>query len=136
MNGLPSTPPILKATLVVSAVVLVVLGSGLTFATHLMAVLYGTPESPSGSNAARTAGAAIIALGALAWIGRKQDMTVIRALVVPVLFVWFVLKSIAAYSAIIDGIFKVPVGRTVFISDVLLAIIYGYYFVVTRYDRT
>jgi hypothetical protein len=63
-------------------------------------------------------------------------MTVIRALVVPVLFVWFVLKSIAAYSAIIDGIFKVPVGRTVFISDVLLAIIYGYYFVVTRYDRT
>ncbi len=132
MNVPTTPPPMLKATLVVSAVVLIVLGCGLTFATHLMAVLYGTPESPSGTNAARTAGAAILALGALAWIGRKQDMTVIRGLVIPILLVWFALKSIVAYMALMNGIFKEPVGRTIVVCDVVLAIIYGYYFFVTR----
>jgi len=64
-NGLPVVPWKLKATLTLTAIVLIFLGSGLTFASHLMANLYGTPESLSGTNGARTAGAAIFALGTL-----------------------------------------------------------------------
>ena len=129
MNGLP---PMLKATLTVSAVVLIILGSGLMFATHLMAAWYGTAESPAGNNAIRTAGAAILALGVLAWIGKKQDMAVIRALIIPILFIWFSLKSIVAYLALMDSVFRAPAGRAGFVCDVVLALIYGYYFFVSR----
>jgi len=126
-NGLPVLPWKLKATLTLTAIVLVVLGSGLTLATHLMANVYGTPESHSGTNAARTAGAAIFALGTLAWAGTRQEMKVLRAVVIPVLFTWFVLKSVVAYLALMAGVFKAPVGRTVFAFDVVLAVVYGYF---------
>jgi hypothetical protein len=126
-NGLPGVPWKLKATLAITAIVLIVLGSGLTFASHLMANLYGTPESLSGTNGARTAGAAIFALGTLAWAGTRQEMRVLRAVVIPALFTWFVLKSVVAYLALMAGAFKAPVGRTVFAFDVVLAVVYGYF---------
>jgi hypothetical protein len=126
-NGVPVVPWKLKATLTLTAIVLIFLGSGLTFASHLMANLYGTPESLSGTNGARTAGAAIFALGTLAWAGTRQEMRVLRAVVIPVLFTWFVLKSVMAYLALTAGVFKAPVGRTVFAFDVVLAVAYGYF---------
>jgi hypothetical protein len=126
-NGLPILPGKLKAILVLSAIVLIVLGSGLVFASHWMAMLYGASESASGTNASRTAGAAILALGLLAWTGTRQEISVVRAVVIPVLFTWFMLKSIVAYLALVGGIFKASVGRTVFAFDLLLAIIYGYF---------
>lgn len=46
--------------------------AGLTFAPHFMAVLYGSHEASVGSSGARMVGAAIVALGVLAWVGRKQ----------------------------------------------------------------
>lgn len=70
--GSPDVSWKLKLTLLLTAVVLTALGSGLTFASHLMAHLYGTGETLSGTNGARTAGTAIFALGALAWIGTRQ----------------------------------------------------------------
>jgi hypothetical protein len=110
-----------------TAIVLTVLGSGLTFASHVLVTLYGTPESLSGTNGARTAGAAIFALGILAWAGTRQEMRVLRAVVIPVLFTWFVLKSVVAYLALTSGVFKAPVGRTVFVFDLVLAVVYGYF---------
>jgi hypothetical protein len=130
-NGLPVVAWKLKATLMLTVIVLIVLGSGLMFATHLMAILYGTPESLSGTNGARTAGAAIIALGSLAWAGTRQEIRVLRATVIPVLFVWFVLKSVIAYLALATGVFEAPVGRAVLAFDLLLAILYGYFLFVS-----
>jgi hypothetical protein len=127
--GSTTTPlPVgLKATLVLTAVVLTVLGAGLTFANHWMAVLYGTAESVSGANASRTAGAAIMALGLLAWIGRRQEHKILRSVVVPTLFAWFCAKSAAAYLAVMDEAFRPAIGMTVFGFDVLLSVVYGYY---------
>ena len=122
----------LRATLGVSAVVLVVLGSGLLFATHRMSILYGASESVSGNNAARTAGAAILALGVLAWIGRTGDARMVRSVVLPVMFAWFLLKSVVAYLALAGGVFKPPVARIVLFFDVLLALAYGYFLFASR----
>jgi hypothetical protein len=126
-NGLPAVAWKLKATLMLTAIVLTVLGSGLMFASHLLATFYGTPESLSGTNGARTAGAAIFALGTMAWTGTRQEMRVLRGVVIPVLFTWFVLKSMVAYLALTAGVFKAPVGRTVFAFDLVLAVVYGYF---------
>ena len=134
-NGLPLLPRTLKAVLVLSAIVLNALGGGLVFASHWIARLYGASESISGTNASQTAGAAILALGILAWIGARQEMRVVRAAVVPILFVWFLLKSIVAYLGLAAGVFQVSVGKTVFAFDVLLTIAYGYFLVVGLFDK-
>jgi len=117
----------LKLALLLTAVVLTSLGSGLLSASHLMAHLYGAEETVSGTNGARTAGAAIFALGALTWFGTRQELKVLRAVVIPVLFTWFVLKSVVAYLALMAGVFKAPVGRTVLAFDLMLAVLYGYF---------
>jgi len=126
-----SASPMLKFILTLTAITLTILGGGLIFATHSMALLYGTAESISGNNAARTAGAAILALGVLAWLGRSQEPNVLRNTVIPVLFIWFLVKSVVAYLALVNGIFKSSAGKIVFVSDLLLALIYGYYVVRT-----
>ena len=118
-------PKMLYAVLILTAVVLTVLGAGLTFANHQMAVLYGAEESIAGTNGSRTAGAAILALGVLTWIGSRQPLQVVRAAVLPVLTVWFVLKSAVAYSGLMTGVFKPPVAWTVFVLDMLLAVVYA-----------
>jgi hypothetical protein len=135
-NRSPLLPGKLKAILILSAIVLTVLGGALVFASHWMARLYGTSESVSGTNASRTAGAAVFALGLLAWTGTRHQMRVVRTVVIPVLFTWFVLKSIVAYLALASGVFEPSVGRTVFAFDVLFAIIYGYFLVVNRSDMS
>jgi hypothetical protein len=126
-NGSSDVSWQLKLALLLTTVVLTVLGSGLVFASHLTAHLYGTEETLSGTNGARTAGAAIFALGALAWLGTRQELKVLRAVVIPVLFTWFVLKSVVAYLALMAGVFKAPVGRTVLAFDLVLAVVYGYF---------
>jgi hypothetical protein len=130
-NALPKVAWKIKAALMLTAIVLTVLGSGLMFAPHWMGILYGTPESLSGTNGARTAGAAIIALGSLAWAGTLQETRVLRATVFPVLFVWFVLKSVVAYLAMATGVFDALVGRAVLAFDLLLAILFGYFLFVS-----
>ena len=62
-------------------------------------------------------------------------MRVVRAAVVPILFVWFLLKSIVAYLGLAAGVFQVSVGKTVFAFDVLLTIAYGYFLVVGLFDK-
>jgi hypothetical protein len=128
MGRLPSATPALRFILTLTAITLTALGSGLVFATHRMAVLYGTAESISGTNAARTAGAAILALGILAWLGRNQEVKVLRYAVIPVLFVWFLAKTVVAYLAVVNGAFKSGVGTIVFAFDLIFTLIYGYYF--------
>jgi hypothetical protein len=118
-------PRALSAVLILTAVVLTVLGAGLTFANHQMAVLYGAEESTAGTNGSRTAGAAILALGVLAWVGARQPLPFVRAVVLPVLLVWFVLKSVVAYSGLVNGVFRPPVAWTVFVLDMLLALVYA-----------
>ncbi len=131
IGRLPSSNPGLKLILTITAVTLTVLGSGLMFATHRMAVLYGAAESISRTNAARTAGAAILALGILAWLGRNQEVKILRYAVIPVLFVWFLAKTVVAYLAIVNDVFKSGVGKIVFVFDLIFALIYGYYFLRT-----
>jgi hypothetical protein len=122
-----SIPLSLRVTLTISGFVLITLGAGLTFVPHFMAVLYGSHEASVGSSGARMAGAAIAALGVLAWVGRKQKPDIIESLVVPVLAVWFVLKTLVAYLALVEGVFELWVGRSVFILDLLLALVYCYF---------
>lgn len=131
IGRLPSSNPGLKLILTITAVTLTVLGSGLMFATHRMGVLYGAAESISGTNAARTAGAAILALGILAWLGRNQEVKILRYAVITVLFVWFLAKTVVAYLAIVNDVFKSGVGTIVFVFDLIFALIYGYYFLRT-----
>jgi hypothetical protein len=115
----------LTAVLTLTAIVLGVLGGGLGFAPRTMAHLYGTAESIDGANASRTAGAAILALAVLAWMSRRDAKEGKHTVGVTVLFVWFVLKSVVAYVAVIDGVFHPIVGKMILFFDVLLALIYG-----------
>jgi hypothetical protein len=117
----------LKAVFTLTAVVLVALGSGLLLVPNGMAALYGAVVSTGGTNSGRIAGAAIIALGLLAWLSRKQELGKAAAVSIPVLFVWFVLKSAVAWLGVRDEVFNPVVGRTILFFDVLLAVIYGYY---------
>ncbi|MBV9885424.1 MAG: hypothetical protein JO119_02650 [Acidobacteria bacterium] len=126
-DRLQALPLALKVTLAVTATVLIGLGSGLIFATHRMANLYGTAESTAGNNAARTAGAAIFALGILAWLAKKCEASMVRNVVIPVIFAWFLLKSVVAYLAFVGGVFKAPVALTVLSFDVTLTAIYAYF---------
>jgi len=95
----------LKAVLTITAVVLGVLGGGLLAAPRGMAVLYGAAVSTGGTNAARTAGAAIFALAMLAWPSRGESQGASNVLGGRVLFVWFVLKSVVAYLAVVSAAF-------------------------------
>ena len=122
-----SLPLGLKVVLIVTAVVLVSLGSGLLFAPKVMASLYGTAISTDGTNASRTAGAAIFALGALAWVSKNQEPRLVNTVAVPILFLWFALKSFVAYLGVINHVFNPLMARTILFFDVLLAAIYGYY---------
>jgi len=82
---------------------------------------------------------AILALGILAWLGRRQEAKALRTIVVPFLFVWFLVKSVVAYWAVANGAFEVTVGITVLVFDVILAAVYAYYFfvmVVTKPEKS
>jgi hypothetical protein len=125
-NGPASTKSGLSAILTLTALVLTVLGGGLLLVPNLVAALYGAAVSTDGTNAARTAGAAIFALGLLAWLSKRQKPGT-TAVGIPVLFVWFVLKSVVAYLGVRNCVFHPFVGRTILFFDVLLAVIYGYY---------
>jgi hypothetical protein len=129
--GLPSMRWGLRAILTLTAVVLIVLGSGLILVPTVMARLYGAAVSLDGTNASRTAGAAIFSLGVLAWLSKRQEMGKTSAVGVPVLFVWFVLKSVVACIAVRGALFNPFVGRAILFFDVVLAVIYGYYFLST-----
>jgi hypothetical protein len=117
----------LKVILTLTAVVLAVLGSGLLLVPNVVAALYGAAVSLDGTNAARTAGAAIFALGLLDWLSKRQEAGATTAVGVPVLFVWFLLKSVVAYLGVRNRVFDPFVGGTILFFDVLLAVIYGYY---------
>jgi hypothetical protein len=117
----------LRALLTLTAIVLAVLGGGLLLVPNLMAAFYGVPVTVDGTNAARTAGAAIFALGMLAWFSKRKEVGPTRAVSIPVLFVWFVLKSVVACLAVFNRVFDRSVGVTVLFFDVLLAAAYGYY---------
>ena len=80
---------------------------------RLMATLYGATVSADGTNAARTAGAAILALGLLAWRTRRHKIETARAIGIPVLFVWFVLKSVVASLGVMHRVFDPMIGATV-----------------------
>jgi hypothetical protein len=127
INGSSSANSGLQAMLTLTTVVLAVLGSGLLLVPNVVAALYGAAVSTDGINAARTAGAAIFALGLLAWLSKRQASEKTNAVGVPVLFVWFLLKSVAAYLGVRNRVFNPFVGRTILFFDVLLAVIYGYY---------
>jgi hypothetical protein len=115
----------LIAVLTLTAFVLGVLGGGLAFAPRTMAHLYGTAVSIDGTNAGRTAGAAILALALLAWMSRRDVKEGKHTVGVTVLFVWFALKSVVAYVAVVDGVFHPVVGKMILFLDILLASIYG-----------
>jgi hypothetical protein len=117
----------LRPILTLTACVLIFLGSGLLFAPGVMAGLYGTTVSVDGTNAARTAGAAVLALGVLAWLSRRPDIGGAGGVGVPVLFLWFALKSYVAYLGVRDGVFHPVAGRTILFFDVALAFVYGFY---------
>ena len=121
----PARRAVLIVVLTLTACMLGVLGGGLAFAPRTMAQLYGTALSTDGTNAGRTAGAAILALALLAWMSRREAKEGKAAVGITVLFVWFVLKSFVAYIAVMDGVFHPVVGKAILFFDVLLAIIYG-----------
>lgn len=58
--------------------------------------MYGGQQSVAGDNTSRTVVAAMNGLGILAWIVKRTDPSVVRRVVVLVMFAWFVLKSAAA----------------------------------------
>jgi len=113
-----------RPLLTLIAVVLVVLGCGLLLAPAGMATLYGAETSAGGDNGSRMAGAAIVALGTLAWLSRRPAY---NALGVNVLFVWFALKSVVAWLAVRDHVFNAAVGWTVLCFDVFLALACGFF---------
>jgi hypothetical protein len=121
------TGPGLTTILLITALVLTALGGGLLLAPRVMASIYGAATSADGVSAGRTAGAAILALGILSWFGARRRDAVGRVMVVRVLFVWFALKSVVAYWAVMDRVFNPIVGRSVLFPDVALAAVYGYF---------
>jgi hypothetical protein len=125
----------LTIVLTLSAIVLGVLGGGLFAAPGRMAHLYGAAVSADGTNAGRTAGAAIFALAVLAWLSRAHVHDAGSAVGVPVLFVWFALKSLVAYVAVVEGAFNPIIGNMILLFDVLMAIVYGYFLVLIEFKK-
>jgi hypothetical protein len=70
----------------------------------------------------------------IAIVSVGHDTRVVRSVVLPVLFIWFMLKSVIAYSALVGGAFKVPVARTILVFDVVLTVVYGYFLLVNWGD--
>ncbi len=91
----------------------------------LLAKWYVWAYLRDGTNAARTAGAAIFALGVLAWLSKRQEAGITTAVGIPVLFVWFVLKSVVACLGVRNPVFNPFVGRTILFFDILFAFVYG-----------
>ena len=77
-TNLPLKPRGRNAILTLTAIVLTVLGGGLFAVPRFMATLYGAPVRADSTNATRTAGAAILALGVPAWLTRRRSKPHVR----------------------------------------------------------
>lgn len=95
----------MRAIFGVTALFLIVFGAGIILAEALVFGSFGVTLGPGGAMAANVAGAAIVALGVLCWLERGNAGPGARRLAL-VMVVFFFLKSIVTFAALLDGVFS------------------------------
>src|SRR5688572_3542052 len=112
--------PLFTAT----AALMLFFGTGFLLLPGLVFSLYGVVLNDSGVMLAHVAGAAIFALGTLAWTLRNTaDPAFIRPAVIA-LFCFFLLKSAVTLLAQLSGVFN-AFGWTILLIDIPLCLLYA-----------
>jgi hypothetical protein len=107
-----------------TAALMLLFGAGFLFLPAFVFSLYGVVLDASGIMLAHVAGAAIFALGTLAWAVRNTaDSAVIRPAMMT-LFCFFLLKSAVTLLAQLTGVFNV-LGWTILLIDIPLCLLYA-----------
>ena len=107
--------------LTVTAVLMLCFGGGFILLPAQVFSMYGVELDPDGLMLARVAGAAVTALGLMAWLSRHADS---KRVVVATLFCFFLIKSIVTLQAQLAGVFN-DLGWSILLIDVPLAFLYG-----------
>lgn len=114
-----------------TAVVLVFFGAGFVLIPTTVFSLYSISLTDSGIMLANVAGAAVFALGLLAWLFRNSSDSDASRSAATALLGFFVIKSIVTIVAQLGGVFN-ALGWSIVALDVILTIAYAYFLFVGR----
>jgi hypothetical protein len=114
------TQPLFTAT----AALMFVFGIGFLLLPAAIFSLYGVDLNAGGLMLAHVAGAAVCALGTLAWAMRNSTEPALIRPAVAALFCFFLLKSAVTLLAQLSGVFN-ALGWTILLIDIPLLILYG-----------
>lgn len=93
--------------------------------------LYGVSLDGSGIMLAHVAGAAVFALGLLAWLFRRSESSEANRMAATALFGFFLPKTIVTVLAQLDGVFN-GLGWSIVLLDAGFLLAYGYRLFVKR----
>lgn len=113
----------LRPLLTVTAVVMMLFGSGFILVPEQVFSLYGVSLDASGAMLAHVAGAAVLSLGLLAWLTRQAEKAAARTALVALLC-FFLLKTTVTVLAQLGGVFNM-LGWSIVALDALLLLGYA-----------
>ena len=93
----------LKVVLSIGAILMFLMGLGMTVATSAMLENFGHDINPSSLHFARAAGAAVLGLGIMTWLARNSDPSQARNALVAGLSIVYILEAIVDLRAIMNG---------------------------------
>ncbi len=116
----------LNTLFTITAVIMIFFGVGFILLPAMVFSMYGVTLDATGIMLAHVAGAAVFALGLLAWLFRKSsDVQSSRSIAITLLS-FFIIKAIVTILAQLDGIFNV-LGWSIVALDTLFVLAYAYF---------
>lgn len=113
-----------RTLLTVTAILMLAFGVGFVLLPETVFSVYGVFLDPGGLMLARVAGAAILALGVLAWLARNSSVPEVNRVAVIALFCFFAVKSLVTLLAQLSGVFN-GLGWSILAIDIPLALFYA-----------
>ncbi len=108
----------------VTAALMLFFGTGFLVLPTLVFSLYGVVLDASGRMLAHVAGAAVFALGTLAWTVRNTADPAVNRPAMTALVCFFLLKSAVTLMAQLSGVFN-ALGWTILLIDIPLCLLYA-----------
>jgi hypothetical protein len=121
----------LKALLLISAVLGMILGIGFFFAPATVMSTFGVSAGEAHQHTARNFGSAVIGLAVISWVARDARDSIARRAIVLGLFMYFIFGSISIISFQLQGNSNVY-GWFIIVLHVLLALGFGYHLIINR----
>ena len=116
----------LNTLFTITGVVMIFFGGGFILLPTMVFSMYGVTLDANGIMLAHVAGAAVFALGVLAWLFRKNSDIQTGRWAATTLFTFFVIKTIVTLLAQLDGVFNV-MGWSIVALDTLFVLGYVYF---------